>query len=162
MGWRMTHELTRDGDDSAMTPNLDVHRNERGASLMEFAMVLPVLLTLLVGIVSASDAWNKRNTLEHAAREAARHGATLGPWDAAAEASVRAVVDRSLQMAGIDPADVATCIAMGADPCGLDPLNALTDDAVGVVLLLPGHRMEFVFFSRTVTLETSAAARYER
>ena len=145
-----------------MTPNRDVHRDERGASLMEFALVLPVLLTVMIGIVSSADAWNKRNTLEHAAREAARHGATLGPWNAAAEASVRAVVDSSLQMAGIDPADVATCIAMGADPCGLDPLNALTDDAVGVVLLLPGHRMEFVFFSRTVTLETSAAARYER
>lgn len=140
----------------------DTDRRERGASMIEFALVLPVLITLLVGIVSAADAWNRRNTLEHAAREAARHGATLGPWDAAAEASVRAVVDRNLEMAGIDPSDVASCIDMGADPCGLDAGDALSDDSVGVVLLRPGYRMDFVFYSTTVTLETSAVARYER
>lgn len=134
---------------------------EHGAALIEFALVMPLLLLLLVGIVTAAQAWNYTNTLEHAAREAARAGATMRPFDAAAEAAVRSVADRSLEMAGIDPADVAGCIDMGDDPCGLDPSNELSDEAVGIVLILPDHRMDFVFFSFEVNLDSSAVARWE-
>lgn len=44
---------------------------------MEFAMVLPVLVMLLLGMVSAGMAYNQQLDLSHAAREGARYGATL-------------------------------------------------------------------------------------
>jgi Flp pilus assembly protein TadG len=45
---------------------------ERGAAAVEFALVVPVLLMLLMGIVEFSKAYNAQATLSAAAREAAR------------------------------------------------------------------------------------------
>lgn len=50
---------------------------ERGAALIEFALLLPLLLMLLLGIVSVGIAYNHQITLTHAARESARFAATL-------------------------------------------------------------------------------------
>ena len=50
---------------------------DRGAALVEFALVLPLLLMVVVGLVSAGIAYNHKISLTHAAREASRHGATL-------------------------------------------------------------------------------------
>jgi hypothetical protein len=50
---------------------------ERGAALVEFALILPVLLTLALGIFSAGLAYNRQIALTNAAREASRFGATL-------------------------------------------------------------------------------------
>lgn len=46
--------------------------SERGASLVEFALVLPVLLVLLFGIIEASWAFAQQNDIRHGAREGAR------------------------------------------------------------------------------------------
>lgn len=51
--------------------------NDRGAALLEFAVVLPLLLAILVGIVTSGAALNRSNSLNNAARESARFGATL-------------------------------------------------------------------------------------
>jgi hypothetical protein len=50
---------------------------ERGAALLEFAIVLPLLLAILVGIVTAGSALNRNNSLNNATRETARFAATL-------------------------------------------------------------------------------------
>jgi Flp pilus assembly pilin Flp len=46
--------------------------DERGAVAVEFALVLPLLLTLVFGIVQFGLALNTKLTLTHAAREGAR------------------------------------------------------------------------------------------
>lgn len=51
--------------------------NERGAALLEFAVVLPVLLSLMMGIVTSGSALNSSNSINNAARESARFGATF-------------------------------------------------------------------------------------
>lgn len=48
-------------------------RSERGAAAVEFALVVPVLLLLLLGIIEFSRAYNTQISLTHAARETARH-----------------------------------------------------------------------------------------
>jgi Flp pilus assembly protein TadG len=50
---------------------------ERGAALVEFALVLPLVLMLAFGIVTAAVTYNHKIDLTHAAREGARYGATL-------------------------------------------------------------------------------------
>lgn len=50
---------------------------ERGSALLAFAIVLPLLLSLLVGIVTSGAALNRSNSLNNAARESARFGATF-------------------------------------------------------------------------------------
>jgi len=45
---------------------------EKGASAVEFAIILPVLIMLVLGIVQFGVAYNKYISLTHAAREGAR------------------------------------------------------------------------------------------
>jgi Flp pilus assembly protein TadG len=46
---------------------------ERGAELFEFALVVPVLLTLLLGVFWMGRAYNVYETITRAAREGARY-----------------------------------------------------------------------------------------
>ena len=46
---------------------------ERGQSLVEFALVLPVLFFLIFGVIDVSRAVWQENTLAYAAREATRY-----------------------------------------------------------------------------------------
>jgi len=49
-----------------------VKRAEAGQSLVEFAIVLPVLLALVIGIFEFGRAWNVYQVITNAAREGAR------------------------------------------------------------------------------------------
>lgn len=65
-------------------------RDDRGAAAVEFALVLPLLLLIVFGIVDFGRAYNARITLSHAAREAVRVWALGGTADettAAAQAA---------------------------------------------------------------------------
>src|SRR5579884_3283727 len=53
------------------------HRSERGTALVEFALVLPLVLMLAFGVMTAGITYNHKIDLTHAAREGARYGATL-------------------------------------------------------------------------------------
>lgn len=90
--------------DSGKTSGRD---DEQGASLVEFAMILPLLAALLVGIVTAGLALNGKNSINNAARESARYGATLS-----VETTMTAWLD--------DVADVAIAAATGQLDDGVD------------------------------------------
>jgi Flp pilus assembly protein TadG len=47
-------------------------RDERGAAAVEFAMILPLLIVLVFGIIQFSIAYNRQQGLHAAAREGAR------------------------------------------------------------------------------------------
>ena len=55
-------------------------KKEKGASTVEFAIVLPVLVTILVGIFQLGIAFNGYLAITHAAREGARQ-ASVGNYD---------------------------------------------------------------------------------
>ncbi len=52
-------------------------KSEKGQSLVEFALVLPVLVMLLFGITDFGRAFHAYLTIDHAGREAAR-AASIG------------------------------------------------------------------------------------
>lgn len=52
-------------------------KGEKGAALVEFAILLPLLVMLLTGIFSGGAAYNQRLDMTHAAREGARWAATI-------------------------------------------------------------------------------------
>lgn len=56
-----------------------VERDERGVALVEFALVFPVFMSLVLGMFYGGLAYNRKNTLVNAAREGSRYGATLAP-----------------------------------------------------------------------------------
>ena len=53
--------------------------NEKGQSLVEFALVVPLLLLLVFGIAEFGRAWMTKNILTGAAREAVRLAAVPAP-----------------------------------------------------------------------------------
>jgi Flp pilus assembly protein TadG len=91
-------------------------KQTRGQSLVEFALVIPMLLILMVGIMEFSRAWMTKNILTGAAREAARMYAVQNNTLAA---DVRA--DNVLRSASLDP------LRWTITPIPLNPL----DNSVG-------------------------------
>ena len=142
--------------------------SDRGAALIEMALVLPFLMLLVVGIWTTARAYNVKNTMDHAVREAARYGATVDPWDGSSPTAVRALVDGELNNAAIPTAAVNTlCIEQvleTGDGCDLGSGPEVTNapaDQVVVKIEYPDYEMDFVFFSTTVDLESTAIARWE-
>ena len=73
-----------------------MHRGERGAALVEFALALPLLLVVLAGIVDFGFVFQRYEVVTNAAREGARL-ATLPGYDATAvEFRVRNYVQQGL------------------------------------------------------------------
>jgi hypothetical protein len=72
----------------------------RGQALVEFALVVPILLILIIGIIEFGRAWNISQVLGHAAREGARSAALEDP--AIGEDSVKSIVDNVLVAAGLE------------------------------------------------------------
>jgi Flp pilus assembly protein TadG len=80
-------------------------KNENGQSLVEFALVVPLLLLLVIGIAEFGRAWMTQNILTGAAREAVRLLAVPPPYGGPAVANSRAVA--VLASAGITTATVS-------------------------------------------------------
>lgn len=52
-------------------------RDDAGASLVEFALILPLFFTLMLGMFTGGLAYSRRLSITDASREGARYGATL-------------------------------------------------------------------------------------
>jgi hypothetical protein len=52
-------------------------RREHGAALVEFALILPIFMMLVLGMLSGGLAYNRKISITGGAREGARYGATL-------------------------------------------------------------------------------------
>lgn len=67
------------------TPRLPRHRRspraERGAVLIEFALVFPIFVVFVLGIITGATTYNRNQAVNSAVREAARFGATLPDAD---------------------------------------------------------------------------------
>ena len=92
-------------------------RQEDGQALVEFAMVLPILMAVLLGIVQFGIIFNNYETLTDASRVAARRAATsrfIGDNGASArQAAKNAASNLNLTDAEID---ISSC-APGTYPC---------------------------------------------
>ncbi len=70
-----------------------VHGDDSGASAVEFALVLPILVMLLFGIMYGASLFNTQQTITQAAREGSRFGATLPLEDFSTDPEVAANAD---------------------------------------------------------------------
>ena len=139
---------------------------DRGAALVEAAIVVPILLLFTFGIWTTARAWNISNTLEHAAREAARYGATVDPWDpTVSPPEVRAIADADLSASAIAPATVdEVCIELivdGGTSCDGTQANNTGTDQVFIRIEVPDYELNFLFFSVDVDLSGTAISRHE-
>ncbi|MGY1736216.1 TadE/TadG family type IV pilus assembly protein [Geodermatophilus sp. SYSU D00684] len=124
-----------------------LHR-ERGASVVEFALIVPLLMILVLGIVEFGHAFQVQGTLSAAAREGARVMA-LQSNPAAARAAVRDAAP------SLDPAITDAQIAITPAAC---PMTATTTANVQVTISYP---MPFLtgFFGADVDLTGTGVMR---
>lgn len=97
---------------------------EDGQTLAETAIVLPLLLVLLVGIVMFANAWRTSQTVTNATREGARFGVVQASFSASeVEGRVRDFLDNS----GLDGSE-ATVSASCQGSCNTGAVLTVTTD----------------------------------
>ena len=57
-----------------------IRRNRKGQALVEMALVLPILLLLVVGMLEFARAWNLHQVMTDAVREGARRAVLADGW----------------------------------------------------------------------------------
>jgi Flp pilus assembly protein TadG len=109
-------------------------RNERAAAAVEFALIAPLLLMLVFGIIDFGWMLMKANLVNNAARDAVRSASLSGSYE-----TILASVNAELESAGIDDDDVTveiTCTnTVGSNCTGSAAsynANATTGSAVRV------------------------------
>jgi len=121
-------------------------RAEDGQALVEFALLMPILLLILVGIIEFGRAWSAHQVLTDAAREGARKAAIADPN--ITQDSIVATVKQALAAANLDTSGAVISTPGWNDATGL-PATVTID--------LP---YEFTFFA-AVTLKTAFTMRNE-
>ena len=99
--------FTQNKSGSLPSPHRSLLRETEAAALIEFAVSLPLLIVLVVGIFDFGGAFNLKQELNNAAREGARFGAAqptndLGLGQPPSVNAVRYLVDSYLQTAHIN------------------------------------------------------------
>jgi len=140
------------------------HRtDDRGAVLVEAAIVMPILIMLVLGIWSVGRAYNIYLTMDHAAREAARFGAVNaddGSWLVEVKHKALDEASPSLTLAGADVCASLVDGTAGATDC----LNATDDPRTekrAQVVITRQVPLDFLFFNMSVTLHARAVSRWE-
>ncbi len=146
-------------------------RSEAGAVIFEFFLVLPLLMSLVLGLFTGGLAYSKKISIVEAAREGARYGASLpmgtggsavSTWETAVKTRV---VDASNGAIVAGDVCVKWVLPTGATDCNLsDPTGASNEPTVHLVKVsvTKSVSLEFFFSKRDIVLTGRLVARFER
>jgi Flp pilus assembly protein TadG len=102
-----------------MTRNSGRSNRKRGQALVEFALVMPLVLLLVVGMLEFARAWNLHQVMTDAVREGARRAVLADspncPGNSTAMDSVKAPMWRYLAQFGYDPSYATMTVTPAAD-----------------------------------------------
>ena len=84
---------------------ITIWKDERGQALAEFALVLPLILFFIAGIIEFGRAWNIKQAVTDAAREGARY-AVVQDEEIETTDDVKAKIEERLLLAAIDSATI--------------------------------------------------------
>ena len=125
-------------------------RDRRGQSMVEFALVMPILLLLVFGVTEFSRAWMTMNVLTAAAREGCRLAVVTDPDVTAVSTRVNEVctaarvTPSNVTVVGPDPADVERRVTVTVET----DFRVLSAQVLGP-------------FSGTIPLRASSVMRHE-
>lgn len=93
--------------------------DRRGAAAVEFALVLPVLMLILLGIIEFGRAWNVKQTLTDAAREGARVAVVAERMNLTQQQlqdSVTRTIYRAVALSSLDSTRLTLSLNVGGNP----------------------------------------------
>jgi Flp pilus assembly protein TadG len=143
---------------------------DHGAALVEFAIVLPLLAMLVFGMLTGGIVMNRRMSLTHATREAARYGATVPIEQLGTPAAwANHVRDVGVERSGgeLEAANICVALVNGATveastsgaACIAGDID--TGRRVQVTATLPDQEIDAIVTHIEVTLESDATAKFE-
>jgi hypothetical protein len=150
-----------------MTPWIN-RGNRKGQAAVEMALVLPIFLLLVVGMLEFARAWNLHQSITDAVREGARR-ALIADSPPAPVDSVYAPMWRYLEQAGYDPtyASMGVC---NAEPTPNPNCGSTSRPAAESDYKVPGRKMTitlsvpfrfFVLGDRPIMMKSSLTVRNE-
>jgi Flp pilus assembly protein TadG len=148
---RLMRVLTRKVTASLLAWRMD----DRGQAAVEFALVMPIFLLLLISTVEVSRLWNIHHALTEAARQGARSASLANPL--IGTDSVRSTVRNALAGAALTP-DLATIQLVGVD----GPSGVMTQVQLSYPFELSFlHRLSAGVVGAEMDLSASVAMRHE-
>jgi Flp pilus assembly protein TadG len=133
-----------------------LYRDRSGQALVELALVTPILLLLILGVVELSRAWNAHQILTNTAREALRSAVVDDPTYS--QQTMYGRIDESLRLAALDPSLVEVSIEGWKSGTGT-PARIQLRYPYQFTLLAP--LFELSTGKRSVTLSTAFVMRNE-
>jgi len=138
---------------------------ERGAALVELAVVLPLLLLIAFGVVEYGSAWNRKLQMETAARSGARVGSSLGNTRLADYGLLQGVKSaiNDIGLSNVDYVEVFKSTATdGSRPAG-NCASTTPTSVSGSCNVYTGAQLQSLTqadFTGTVTCDATAPDRY--
>ena len=127
-------------------------RRRSGQSLVEFALVLPVLMMILMGIIEFGRIWMSQNAVTNAARE----GVRLGVLATADDSSVTSTANTYLSSAGLNTDEATITTAnVGASGAPGSEVSVTVEYDFRVIV------GDILGLDRTLTLSSTSVMRHE-
>jgi Flp pilus assembly protein TadG len=136
-----------------LAPN---RRARRGTAAVEFAVIAPIMMTMILGIIEFGRAMMVLETLNNAARSGARAGALAGD----ANTDISSAVTTALTNSGINNPSVAITVNGQA----VDASTAVSGDSIGVSVSVPYSQVSWLpgtLFLNGATLTGNVVMRRE-
>jgi TadE-like protein len=128
-----------------------------GQSLVEFALVVPVVILLILGILDFSRAFNYQNDETHLANEAVRY-ASVGNCGPGCSSITTAVLNDADTSELKNNASITLCLPPGTSGSPGDPIRAVVSYVYHWLPALVGS----IGIPSTVTITASATQRLEK
>lgn len=148
---------------SSLTTRNDKKESSRGAALLEFALVIPVIVALVMGIIEYGNLWRQVGSLERAAHQSARVVAAQANGRFADFEALRAVDAVTRGMSGITVERVIIYRATEED--GKVPDECLSAAVAGTCNIYTGAQVQTVspvgFPSGSLSNPTCAAGSWD-
>ena len=157
----------------------------RGAAIVEFALILPLLSMMALGMLTGGIALDRKQEITNAAREAARFGATVAQHQCEPVSScggltwAQLVQAVAVQRSNGAVTATAVCVALvsgpgwapvavgsgnttagGLNPCYVD--NSSDTDARVQVAVTRSDQLQAVLFTMNLHVGSRATARFEQ
>jgi Flp pilus assembly protein TadG len=124
-----------------------------GTAAVEFAVIAPILMTLMLGMVEVTRGIQVKQLLTDTARSGARLGAQPGMATSDIQSNVNAILTNN----GITAADATTTVSVNGSSSN-DAKNAIRGDKISVQISIPISKVNWVsplFFPTTAVTSES-------
>lgn len=148
----------------AKSRSVGTRDGEHGVTLVEFALILPLFMMLVLGMVTGGHAYFRKISITDAVREGARYGVTYPAQIGRFDVWEAAVTQRVVESSGGEVKAVDVCAklveATDANTCGVGTPAGASGWLVKVSAQ-GNAKLEWLVSSTNVTVRGQAVAKYE-